>query len=186
MSRPSAPVISGGSLRGLRLQVPPGLSTRPTRALVRQALFSMLGERVRDAEVLDLYAGSGALGLEALSRGAARATFVESDPRALAALRHNIATCRLPVERAEVAGLEVARWQPPQGRSFDIVLADPPYALRGPLPEVLQQSGVLSADAWLILEGPQSRIAARQMLGLPLLRERLHGACRLSLYARGA
>jgi 16S rRNA (guanine966-N2)-methyltransferase len=183
MSRPTAPAICGGSLRGQRLAVPAGLSVRPTRALVRQALFSMLGERVHGAEVLDLYAGSGALGLEALSRGAARTLFVESDPRALEALRRNVASCRLPSERAEVAALDVQRWAPPPARRFDVVLADPPYALLRPLPDALAAPGVLSERAVLLLEGPQARIAPRRLLGLPLQRERVHGETRLALYA---
>ncbi len=184
MSPPSGPAISGGSLRGRRLLVPAGASTRPTRAIVREALFSMLGERIRGAEVLDLFAGSGALGLEALSRGAARATFVEHDGRALAALRRNIADCGLPDGCAEVDAVDVQRWVPRAGRRFDVVLADPPYALLQPLPEVLLRSGVLSPDAVLLLEGPRARLAPRRLLELTLQREREHGVSRLAVYAR--
>ena len=84
--------VVAGLYRGRRLQAPPGRSTRPTSDRVREALFSILGPAVEGARVLDLFAGSGALGIEALSRGAAEAVFVESDPRAAAAIRGNLKT----------------------------------------------------------------------------------------------
>src|SRR5918998_3417279 len=82
--------VIAGRWGGRRLQAPPGDATRPTSDRVREALFSILGARVDDARVLDLFAGSGALGIEALSRGAASATFVDHDPDALAAVRANL------------------------------------------------------------------------------------------------
>src|SRR4051794_28006829 len=82
--------VIAGRFKGRRLQAPPGLATRPTSDRVREALFSILGERVEDARVLDLFAGSGALGLEALSRGAATAAFVDSAAPAIRALEANL------------------------------------------------------------------------------------------------
>src|SRR4051794_41685544 len=82
--------VIAGRFKGRRLQAPPGLATRPTSDRVREALFSILGGRVADARVLDLFAGSGALGIEALSRGAHEATFVDNAQAAIAAIRRNL------------------------------------------------------------------------------------------------
>src|SRR4051794_20541590 len=92
--------IIAGTHRGRRLVAPPGRGTRPTSDRVREALFSILGRRVAGARVLDLFAGSGALGIEALSRGAAQATFVDDDPAAVRAIRANL---------GEIEGAEVVR-----------------------------------------------------------------------------
>jgi 16S rRNA (guanine966-N2)-methyltransferase len=119
--------VVAGRLGGRRLAVPRGGATRPTSDRVREALFSTLGDRVAGASVLDLYAGTGALGIEALSRGAASATFVERDRRVAAVLRRNLADLGLD---AEVHLAPVSRWVDAlaPGRGFDLVLCDPPYA----------------------------------------------------------
>ncbi len=119
--------IIAGEFRGRRLRVPGDRATRPTADRVREAWFSILAGRLVDAHVLDLYAGSGALGLEALSRGAKRVEFVEVGKTALNALRANIAALdaeeRVTVHRTH-AGRFVERLE---AVAFDIVLADPPY-----------------------------------------------------------
>jgi len=120
--------IIGGSFRGRRLTAPADARVRPTGDRVREAWMSILGQALLDARVLDLYAGSGALGLEALSRGAASATFIEVNPRSLAALERNIATLAVQ-DRARVHrgdALRYAERLPPA--AYDIVLADPPYS----------------------------------------------------------
>lgn len=124
--------VVAGSARGLRLDAPPGHGTRPTSDRVREAIFNSLhsGDLVVDAAVLDLFAGSGALGIEALSRGAAHATFVESDRAALATLRANIQRCGL-TDRATVVASSAERFLDRSavvGRPFDLALLDPPYA----------------------------------------------------------
>lgn len=122
------PRIIAGTHRGRRLVVPSGTTTRPTSDRAREGLFSTL-QSLTDLEgvaVLDLYAGSGALGLEALSRGAASATLVEDDPRALAAIRANVAALGLP---ATVVDLDVGRFLSGQPSSYAVVLLDPPYEL---------------------------------------------------------
>jgi len=124
--------IVGGAAGGRRLAVPPGQHTRPTSDRAREALFGSLASLLDldGARVLDLYAGSGAVGLEALSRGAAHALLVESDARAAGVIRSNAAALglgdrarvvRQPVERAVAAG--------PPVEPYDLVFADPPYAL---------------------------------------------------------
>ena len=123
--------IIAGSARGRRLAVPPGRSTRPTSDRAREGLFattlSMRGT-LAGAAVLDLYAGSGAVGLEALSRGASEAVLVESDPRAIAAIRHNIAAVGLPGAHLLADRVDRALARGPAGRPpRDFVFADPPY-----------------------------------------------------------
>lgn len=114
-----------GSARGRRLQAPPGTSTRPTSDRVREAVFNALGSlaAVEGATVLDLFAGSGAMGIEALSRGASACTFVDDDPRAVSAIRGNLAATGL--DGTVVRGDAMTIPLPP----VDLALLDPPYAL---------------------------------------------------------
>ena len=119
--------VVAGSARGRRLIAPPGLSTRPTSDRVRESLFNMLDSLggVAGATVADVFAGTGALGIEALSRGAASAVFVETDPAALKAISTNLDHTGLAT-RATVARLDALVWARSAG-PFDLVVADPPY-----------------------------------------------------------
>lgn len=147
--------IIAGSLKGQRVRVPAGLSVRPTANKVREALFDILGPSIEGADVLDAFAGSGALGLEALSRGARSVTFLEADRGAALCIRRNVEAmaveshCRLivrPVASALVRG---------EARGpFDLVLADPPYrtGLSEKLLVALSTSGVLQSGARIVLE----------------------------------
>lgn len=121
--------IIAGVAKGRPLQTPTGERTRPTADRVKEAWFSSLQPWLPGAHVLDLYAGSGQLGLEALSRGAAEVTFVERDRRALAALRANVAAVDLPGARVVAAEVVAALEGAPDGAPFDVVIADPPYDL---------------------------------------------------------
>ena len=121
--------VVAGTLGGRRLQAPPGLDTRPTGDRVRESLFSILGP-LHGAVVLDLFAGTGALGIEALSRGAAHATFVERDRRAHDALRANLDALELGDERATAVRGDARRHlrdAAARGDAYDLVLLDPPY-----------------------------------------------------------
>src|SRR3982750_60332 len=118
--------IIAGTWRGRAIEAPPGRETRPTADRVRETLFSMLLSRLGSFEelrVADLYAGSGALGLEALSRGAASATFVERDVKAQAAIKRNAGKLGADVRVLGSSGLALPRSDP-----FDLIFADPPYA----------------------------------------------------------
>ena len=122
--------IIAGTARGRRLQVPAGIGTRPTADRAREGLFSSLQSLLdlEDARVLDLYAGSGALGLEALSRGAGSATMVEDDPAAVTAIRANIETLKLPGAFVVPQKVETFLANPPEPR-YDLALLDPPYEI---------------------------------------------------------
>ena len=126
--------VISGSARGRKLVAPEGSTTRPTPDRVREATFNALGSLgvVQEAAVLDLFAGSGAMGIEALSRGAARATFVDDDMAARRAIEANLATCGL-TEAAEVVATPAERYLAGTGqqRRWDLALLDPPYDYDG-------------------------------------------------------
>ena len=146
--------IIGGRHRGRRLQFPAGVEIRPTPDRVRETLFNWLQPRIDGARVLDLFAGSGALGMEALSRGAAHVTFVEQDRRAASAiekLAHEWHESALSVQCAEALGW-LARTAPES--SFQIVFVDPPYDLdlQAPVLETLAARALLAPDARIYVE----------------------------------
>ena len=119
--------VSGGDARGRRLRAPRNI--RPTQGMVKEAIFNLVASRIDGARVVDLFAGSGALGIEALSRGAAHVTFVDREPRGLAILRQNLEVLGFK-ERARVVRADAARWlegSPAEMREADLVLMDPPY-----------------------------------------------------------
>ena len=175
--------VVAGRLGGRRLKAPPGTATRPTGDRVREALFTLLGPLDGGRWVLDLFAGSGALGIEALSRGADRVTFVDSAPRAIRAVRDNLEA--LAVEGAEVirqdavAFLRKAR---AQGRQYDLVFLDPPYRHAGGLAREL--SSLLH-----VVLAPRARVACESdrraplELALPLIDERRYGDTLIRIHA---
>lgn len=176
--------IVAGAWRGRTLVAPPGTATRPTADRVRQALFDMLmhapwaGSAVMaDALVLDVFAGTGALGLEALSRGAARAVFVEQSRPALVALRANIEACRA-ADRCEV--LPIDALAVPVGPQAGIVFLDPPYGqdLVGRALTRLRAVGRVGAGSLIVAETGRDEPA----LGVVPLAERTHGAARLTIW----
>ncbi len=119
--------VGGGEARGRRLKAPKGI--RPTQGMVKAAIFNLVGPGIEGAHVLDLFAGSGALGIEALSRGAAEVTFVDREPRGLAILRQNLDALELK-ERAHVVRGDVVRWlesSPAEVDRAGLVFLDPPY-----------------------------------------------------------
>lgn len=143
--------IVAGTLGGRRIAVPPGSATRPTSERVREALFSALQASIGldGARFLDLYAGSGAVGLEALSRGAGHVLLVESDARAARVIRENIATLRAAPAARLVTGrvAQVLAAAPPDGQPYDIVFADPPYAV--PDEQITTMLAALADGGWL-------------------------------------
>lgn len=172
--------IVAGAWGGRRIAAPAGRDTRPTSDRVREALFSILGP-LDGLRVLDLFAGSGALALEALSRGAARAVLVERDPAALRAIRANVEALGAPAEirrRDARAALGQAR---EAGETYDLVFLDPPYrraaALAAELADVLP--AVLAPGARVVCESDRR---APLELGLPVRDERRYGDTLLRIH----
>jgi 16S rRNA (guanine966-N2)-methyltransferase len=175
--------IVAGSRKGHRIDVPKGVVTRPTSDRVREAVFSMLGS-VEGAQVLDLFAGSGALGLEALSRGATDCVFVESDRQAARVIQSNLEKLRLTgavvVTRDAIAALRDER---ARARRYDLVLADPPYedwerhetSLAELVPAVV-------ADDGLVVVETADRIEPE--LPLDLVTARRYGSARITVFSR--
>jgi 16S rRNA (guanine966-N2)-methyltransferase len=182
MTIPPGPRIIAGAWKGRKLVSPVGLETRPTGARVRQAVFDILAHapwcELRGAKVLDVFAGTGAYGLEALSRGAASAVFFEQSAAAQAALRQNILACRAVarVMTGDVLAL-------PVGEPHDLVFLDPPYGMN----MVPRAVAALRARGWL---APGAIIVAElgpgDVLEVPVfLAERSHGKARVKIWRDG-
>ena len=179
--------VVAGAAGGRRLAAPPGQSTRPTAERTRESLFSSLTSLFGTFDglsVLDLFAGSGALGLEALSRGAASVVLVESEARAQRTLRDNVRATGLA--GARVAPVRVEKFcatEPPGEAPFDLVLADPPYAFEDRyLDRALDRlvaGGFLAPDAVVVVERAARAPGPAWPGGLAPLRDRRHGEARL-------
>ena len=176
--------IVAGTLRGSRLDVPDAPGLRPTSDRVRETLFNWLMPVIEGARCLDLFAGTGALGIEALSRGAASVDFVESDPRLADLLRANLARLK---QNARVSRDDAQRFVANTGAHYDVVFLDPPFDadLWDSIAQALESSGVLDVQAWIYVESPGSNEPS-----LPanwyLHREGRAGAVRYALYRRSA
>jgi 16S rRNA (guanine966-N2)-methyltransferase len=178
--------IVAGAWRGRTLVAPPGPGTRPTADRVRQALFDILmhaewGGRalIEGAAVLDVFAGTGALGLEALSRGAASATFIEADAAALRALRANVTACKAE-DRSEILAMDVLA-APRTARSPTIAFLDPPYGLNL-VPRALDRLrdvGCIGPGTLIVAETGRHEAWHPDQ---PLLAERHHGAARIVVF----
>lgn len=177
--------VIAGELKGRRLVAPRGWKVRPTSERVREAIFSALGDRVIGARVLDLFCGTGALGIEALSRGAASAVLVDRDIRPALG---NVESLDLG-ERAELVRADAGPWlaeAATAARSFDLVFVDAPYRLADRVEQELDMNltPILDSAGRAVVESP-----ARRPLTLPsleLLRQRRYGAADIAIYARRA
>jgi 16S rRNA (guanine966-N2)-methyltransferase len=175
--------IIAGSRKGHRIDAPKGRSTRPTSDRVRENVFNILAPWVEDAAVLDLFAGSGALGLEALSRGAARAVFVESDHAACRVIERNLD--RLRLTGAEVVCRDVNRYLASETRAFDLVFCDPPYEEYEALePQLARYLPRLLADEGLAVVETDARVEAQLPLPLTQRTSRRYGSARITLFER--
>jgi 16S rRNA (guanine966-N2)-methyltransferase len=185
--------ITGGTAKGRRLSSPKGAAApiRPTSDRVREALFSILGDRVAGARVLDLFAGTGSLGLEALSRGAAGAVFVDQSPQALALIRANLVHCHA-AQRADLIKLDLGkpagyaalarRLEP--GTRFGLVFLDPPYEKK--LAELaltmVETTGLLAPGGLAIAEERWKVVLPEAVGGLRLDQHRRYGETGIWLY----
>jgi 16S rRNA (guanine966-N2)-methyltransferase len=173
--------VIAGSRKGHKLSAPPGLDTRPTSDRVRENVFNLVGP-VDGARVLDLFAGSGALGIEALSRGAASAVFVERDPDALTTIDRNLDRLRLVgarVVRGDV--LRTIAQEVAAGAKYDLVLVDPPYGMLTEIQPRLARHlpPLLAPDGLLVVE---TDTRTEPELPLPVRTSRKYGQTRVTLF----
>jgi 16S rRNA (guanine966-N2)-methyltransferase len=183
--------IIAGRYRSRRLEAPAGQATRPTSDRLRETLLNVLAPRIEGAEFLDLYAGSGAVGIEALSRGAASVVFVERDPAALKVLRNNLARLKISgVFRIHsgAAGSFLRRGRAGQALTFDLVFLDPPYDAAEEYATALgllggAAAGLLAADALVIAEHRRKDPLAERYGSLKRLRLLQQGDAALTFFA---
>jgi 16S rRNA (guanine966-N2)-methyltransferase len=184
MSGPATRVTAGSS-RGRPLKTPPGRSTRPTTSLVREALFNIIGDSIRGARVLDLFAGAGTLGIEALSRGAASATFVERDRACANIVAENLATTGF-AQQGDVASADAIDWLRSHSgglATYNLLLLDPPYRDTGTVTAALEalDRAPLRDQALVVVEHHRSQ-PLPSLQRLTHLRERDYGTTRLTFF----
>ncbi|MEQ8200802.1 MAG: 16S rRNA (guanine(966)-N(2))-methyltransferase RsmD [Syntrophomonadaceae bacterium] len=180
--------VISGTAKGRRLKAPPGLNTRPVTDMIKEALFNVWGSRVLDACVLDLFAGSGSVGIEALSRGARKVIFVDNSNAAVRVIRENLDHCRFQsgfdILRGDV--FQALKRLVSQGLQFDLVYIDPPFTREDifePLMEAVSRADILSADGIAVIRSPRKKA----MPSFPLLvkyRQGDYGESSLHYYCR--
>jgi 16S rRNA (guanine(966)-N(2))-methyltransferase RsmD len=174
--------IISGTLKGRRLDAPKWDGLRPTSDKLRETLFNVLAPRIRGARVLDGYAGSGAVGIEALSRGAAHVTFVERDPRAAALIETNLSRCGV-ADRYAIIRAGFAATQVPRAAPFDIVFLDPPYGAGELSAALAAAEPIVEPGAVLVIEHAKRDAAPLQAGRLVRTREVNSGDSALAFYA---
>lgn len=178
--------IIAGKMRSRRLKTLEGLDTRPTGEKAREALFSILQNRVPQARVLDLYAGSGALSLEALSRGADFAVMVDLSPKACRIIAENIESlgCRERTRLIKAADLSAVSMLKNERESFDLILLDPPYRMdAAPVCRAIMENGLLKEDGMIVVEHAKETPPA-SVPSLELVDRRAYGAAGISFYVK--
>lgn len=181
--------IIGGRLRGKRLHSVPGMETRPTASRVRESIFNILASEVKDVRVLDLFAGTGILGLEALSRGAKNAVFIDHNRQPVSVIRRNISSCGLEAD-ARVLRCDLRQefnWQSASGDGFQLVFMDPPYE-RGLVNSTLARlhaSRILEKNAIVTVEHSPREPIGEEVASFELEDQRKYGKTLVSflLYA---
>lgn len=178
--------VVSGSAKGRPLKSVPGSGTRPTTDKVKEAVFSMIGPYFEGGAVLDLFAGTGGLGIEALSRGMESAVFVDMDPKSIDTIRANLKATNLEAS-AQVYRNEAGRALSAlekQGRVFDLVFLDPPYRLKhgDELMLSMVEKGMLQEDAIIVLEHESSYAYSEDIPGFYRLRQAVYGETTISIY----
>lgn len=174
-----------GSARGRRLKELEGMETRPTTDRVKESMFNILQFDIEGSRVLDLFAGTGQLGIEALSRGASSAVFVEQRRDAAALVRENLKLTGLS-DRARVVGGEALSYLASAGEQFDIIFLDPPYAagLWKPVLEAVSRFDILSDHGIIICESPQDEALPENVGSCCVHRTYRYGRIKLTTYHR--
>ncbi|HJM75828.1 MAG TPA: 16S rRNA (guanine(966)-N(2))-methyltransferase RsmD [Dehalococcoidia bacterium] len=176
--------VIAGSARGVALTGPRRADLRPTSGRLRESLFGMLDSADADmSAVIDLYAGTGALGIEALSRGAEHCTFVESDAATCRVITENLKRVRME-HQGEVVRAHVGRWRPPEDAAYTLVLADPPYAETATCWDEIEHSveGALAPQTFLMVEHPAREHPPAALLGRSMWRDRRQGDGAVAFY----
>lgn len=173
--------ITGGTGRGRRLKVPPG-GVRPTSDKVKQALFNIMGGRVEEATFLDLFAGAGGIGIEALSRGARKVTFVDDSRESLKIIGRNVEQAGFAA-RAQLIFSKVESFLRKPSGPFDIIFLDPPYAVElAPLLDLIANAGILKPGGDVISEHFKKQPSPPRAGTLTLYREARYGDTILAFY----
>jgi 16S rRNA (guanine(966)-N(2))-methyltransferase RsmD len=171
------------------LRRPKDERVRPTQDKVREAIFNILAEKIAGASVLDLYAGSGAFGIEAVSRGAKRATFVDTDGRCLAAIRGNLKTLEIPPDETRVLksdAIKAIKRLSAEGERFHIVFLDPPYKMDMAKNCLITISkyDILATTCLIVAQHHRDERVTPEEIGLSLYKERRYGDTSISIFIR--
>lgn len=181
--------VIAGEKKGRRLARPKSPRLRPTTDFWKELIFSVVGDDLRNGLVLDLFSGGGGLGIEALSRGAARAVFVDNDPRSLKVLYENLSRTDL-TNKSDVIRQSVSaamKRLESSGLQFDLILADPPYSAKvaGMTLRKIAEADLLNRTGWLIIEHGVSENLSERIAGLILIKEKTRGETTVSFFRHG-
>lgn len=185
----SGPVrITGGQMKGRRLASLKGQRIRPSTDLIRQAIFNLIGQDMAEIKVLDLFAGTGSLGIEAISRGAGRALFVDNAAQSVTLIKENLKRCGCE-DRGFVLRRDLRKGLPLEsmGEPFDLVFIDPPYG-KFMVPQLLEELGkgeVLGPAPLVVAEAAKRDVLPAAAGRLKLVKTRIHGETKLAIYAYG-
>lgn len=176
--------IIAGEYKGRKLNTPPDYSVRPTTDKVKEALFSILTNKIWGSRVLDLFAGTGNLGIEALSRGASECVFADSSRESIRLIRENIAHCKAE-DGARVAAGDFKKVLLNQSEPFDIILLDPPYdkGLLDDCFKIIAEQELLAEDGIIVAEHRKEEVLPDEFYGFEKTKERRYGTVILSIYS---
>lgn len=179
--------VIAGKAKGRALVAPEGFDTRPITAMMKEALFSMWQFRIQDADFLDLFAGSGSMGIEAISRGARRAVFVEMNQKAIDVIKQNVKTCKF-TEEAVIYKDDVFRrieWLKNNGESFDIIYLDPPFTVDEifhPVLEAVTGAGILKEDGIIAIRTLKEKDMPEEINNLKKYKFKVYGISAIHFY----
>lgn len=180
--------VIAGTARGKKLKTPEDQNVRPTLDRVKEDIFNILGPAIRGAQVLDLFAGSGALGIEALSRGADSCIFVDKDKKSCNLTKYNLGETRL-ADKAQILQMEAEaaiKKLATEGKCFDYIFIDPPYHLgkTQSLLQNIQKCHIIQENTCIIVEADKKETMPEKIDGLIKIREKVYSSTRIALYAK--
>ena len=172
-----------GSARGRKLTAPAGLETRPTSDMTKEAVFSILQNQLENSEVLDLFAGSGQMGIEALSRGSRRAVFVDSAAQAISVIKSNLKACDM-MDQSTVIQMDAQSYIKNSKSKFDIIILDPPYnkkLIDAVLPDAVR---CMKEDGIILCETEKQEVLPQEQGQYAIAREYRYGKAKITVYRR--